>query len=224
MCIGSQYITDWHRLIVNQFTFIIICPFSCHFQSVVSILKEGSSKNHTHSPISIMSQGYVLVHICPTLCYLVRNGQLWVLHPGRDPGRDPEKPPTPTFLWECMTKYTIYTLVLHLSSIPPQACGDPATRPTCLTEKALESAIKFVVKKFPNIDTKVSSLLHWQCNRYMCTYYVLQWVSFRVQSSVVRYSANKNPTQFWILDHKTNKQTKKKPCLLTSINRRDRSH
>lgn len=42
-----------------------------------------------------------------------------------------------------------------------QSCADPTTRPSCLSEKQLEGAIKHVVKRFPNIDTKVS----------LCVYY-----------------------------------------------------
>jgi len=40
-----------------------------------------------------------------------------------------------------------------------KTCGDPSTRPSCLSEKQLESAIKHITKKFPNIDTKDKSHL-----------------------------------------------------------------
>lgn len=39
---------------------------------------------------------------------------------------------------------------------PPQACQDPQNRPSFLSEKPLETAIKHLVKKFPVAETKVS--------------------------------------------------------------------
>lgn len=37
---------------------------------------------------------------------------------------------------------------------PFQACGDANSKPAFLSDKTLESSIKMVVKKFPNIDVK----------------------------------------------------------------------
>lgn len=52
-----------------------------------------------------------------------------------------------------MCKRTIshpHTFSLFLT--PSQACADPKTRPSILTDKAMEPAIKYINKKFPNID------------------------------------------------------------------------
>ena len=35
-----------------------------------------------------------------------------------------------------------------------QACGDANSKPAFLSDKTLESSIKLVIKKFPNIDVK----------------------------------------------------------------------
>jgi len=35
-----------------------------------------------------------------------------------------------------------------------KACGDTKSKPGFLSEKSLESSIKFIVKRFPNIDVK----------------------------------------------------------------------
>ncbi|XP_039255502.1 nck-associated protein 1-like isoform X1 [Styela clava] len=35
-----------------------------------------------------------------------------------------------------------------------KACGDPRSKPSFLTEKALESAVKFIVRKFPQVDIR----------------------------------------------------------------------
>lgn len=42
-------------------------------------------------------------------------------------------------------------------SCPRQACQDPQNRPSFLSEKPLESAIKHLVRKFPVAETKVSA-------------------------------------------------------------------
>ena len=36
-----------------------------------------------------------------------------------------------------------------------QSCLDPSTRPACLSDRTLDSAVKHIIKKFPNVDTKV---------------------------------------------------------------------
>ena len=40
-----------------------------------------------------------------------------------------------------------------------KTCADSSTRPSCLSEKQLESAIKHITRKFPNVDTKEKSHL-----------------------------------------------------------------
>uniref|UniRef100_A0A669DJI7 Nck-associated protein 1 n=1 Tax=Oreochromis niloticus TaxID=8128 RepID=A0A669DJI7_ORENI len=41
-----------------------------------------------------------------------------------------------------------------LFSFPPQACGDPKAKPSYLVDKNLESAVKFIVRKFPAVETR----------------------------------------------------------------------
>lgn len=35
-----------------------------------------------------------------------------------------------------------------------QACGDAKSKPAFLSDKTLESSIKYIVRRFPNIDIK----------------------------------------------------------------------
>ncbi|MEQ2182287.1 Nck-associated protein 1, partial [Goodea atripinnis] len=37
---------------------------------------------------------------------------------------------------------------------PSQACGDPKAKPSYLVDKNLESAVKFIVRKFPAVETR----------------------------------------------------------------------
>uniref|UniRef100_A0A7N6F894 NCK associated protein 1 like n=1 Tax=Anabas testudineus TaxID=64144 RepID=A0A7N6F894_ANATE len=48
-------------------------------------------------------------------------------------------------------------------------CADPKLRPTVLTEKAMESAIKYINKKFPNIDFR-GNIVSMSCLFFMFTY------------------------------------------------------
>jgi hypothetical protein len=57
-----------------------------------------------------------------------------------------------------MYKYFAIAIVLYLF----QACGDAKSKPAFLSDKTLESSIKYIVRRFPNIDIKgVSSMLLW---------------------------------------------------------------
>lgn len=44
-----------------------------------------------------------------------------------------------------------------------QACGDPKAKPSYLVDKNLESAVKFIVRKFPAVETRNNnvSVLQW---------------------------------------------------------------
>lgn len=44
-----------------------------------------------------------------------------------------------------------------------QACGDPKAKPSYLVDKNLESAVKFIVRKFPAVETRNNnvSALAW---------------------------------------------------------------
>lgn len=50
------------------------------------------------------------------------------------------------------------TIVCRLSPLfPPshfQACGDAKAKPSYLVDKNLESAVKFIVRKFPAVETR----------------------------------------------------------------------
>lgn len=48
-----------------------------------------------------------------------------------------------------------------------QACSDPKSRPGFMTDKALESAIKYIVRKFPLTDAKVSESVAQQFIIYL---------------------------------------------------------
>uniref|UniRef100_A0A7N6AI06 NCK associated protein 1 like n=1 Tax=Anabas testudineus TaxID=64144 RepID=A0A7N6AI06_ANATE len=50
-----------------------------------------------------------------------------------------------------------------------KTCADPKLRPTVLTEKAMESAIKYINKKFPNIDFR-GNIVSMSCLFFMFTY------------------------------------------------------
>ena len=40
-----------------------------------------------------------------------------------------------------------------------QACSDSRSKPSFLIEKTLESGIKFIVRKFPQVDTRNNQVL-----------------------------------------------------------------
>lgn len=52
--------------------------------------------------------------------------------------------------------WPIYVLLSPhiLFSFPRQACGDPKAKPSYLVDKNLESAVKFIVRKFPAVETR----------------------------------------------------------------------
>lgn len=57
-----------------------------------------------------------------------------------------------------MCKYFAIAIVLYLF----QACGDAKSKPAFLSDKTLESSIKYIVRRFPNIDIKgVRSVFLW---------------------------------------------------------------
>uniref|UniRef100_A0A8C1GFQ2 Nck-associated protein 1 n=1 Tax=Cyprinus carpio TaxID=7962 RepID=A0A8C1GFQ2_CYPCA len=47
-----------------------------------------------------------------------------------------------------------FTSLLILSDLSRTACGDPKAKPSYLIDKNLESAVKFIVRKFPAIETR----------------------------------------------------------------------
>ncbi|MGH0180569.1 UNVERIFIED_CONTAM: hypothetical protein FKN15_004574 [Acipenser sinensis] len=61
---------------------------------------------------------------------------------------------------ENKTRYSTQGALIGLSEsgqdfgelAPEGTCSDPKLRPSCLTEKSMESAVKYINKKFPNID------------------------------------------------------------------------
>lgn len=50
-----------------------------------------------------------------------------------------------------------------------QACGDAKSKPGFLSDKSLESSIKYIVRRFPNIDTKGVSIVTHNCSRSYCS-------------------------------------------------------
>lgn len=59
----------------------------------------------------------------------------------------------------CFSSSTVLIIFFFLSphvlfSFPPQACGDPKAKPSYLVDKNLESAVKFIVRKFPAVETR----------------------------------------------------------------------
>uniref|UniRef100_UPI00358E413E nck-associated protein 1-like isoform X2 n=1 Tax=Myxine glutinosa TaxID=7769 RepID=UPI00358E413E len=60
-----------------------------------------------------------------------------------------------------------------------KACGDAKAKPQCLADKNLEAAVKFIVRKFPHVDTRNNSLTHLNAQKadimknlslYYCTF------------------------------------------------------
>lgn len=41
-----------------------------------------------------------------------------------------------------------------------KACGDPKAKPSYLIDKNLESAVKFIVRKFPAVETRNNNVSH----------------------------------------------------------------
>uniref|UniRef100_A0A8D3D9A0 Nck-associated protein 1 n=1 Tax=Scophthalmus maximus TaxID=52904 RepID=A0A8D3D9A0_SCOMX len=54
----------------------------------------------------------------------------------------------------CFTSCMVVTLLTSSSPPPLQACGDPKAKPSYLVDKNLESAVKFIVRKFPAVETR----------------------------------------------------------------------
>lgn len=54
----------------------------------------------------------------------------------------------------------------HLSM---QTCSDPKSKPPFLLEKSMESSLKYINKKFPNIDVRNSTVrMPSPCSEYLC--------------------------------------------------------
>lgn len=45
-----------------------------------------------------------------------------------------------------------------------QACGDAKAKPSYLVDKNLESAVKFIVRKFPAVETRNNNVSVFACN------------------------------------------------------------
>ncbi|KAK2495901.1 hypothetical protein MC885_016849 [Smutsia gigantea] len=41
-----------------------------------------------------------------------------------------------------------------------QACGDPKAKPSYVIDKNLESAVKFIVRKFPDVENRNNNVVH----------------------------------------------------------------
>lgn len=51
-----------------------------------------------------------------------------------------------------------------------QACGDPKAKPSYLVDKNLESAVKFIVRKFPAVETRNNNVSTPACMSALCLY------------------------------------------------------
>lgn len=49
-----------------------------------------------------------------------------------------------------------------------QACGDPKAKPSYLVDKNLESAVKFIVRKFPAVETRNNNVSTPACTPAAC--------------------------------------------------------
>lgn len=57
--------------------------------------------------------------------------------------------------WWCLKRCTVFKNITILTVLPIlQACGDAKSKPGFLSDKTLESSIKYIVRRFPNIDIK----------------------------------------------------------------------
>lgn len=67
----------------------------------------------------------------------------------------------------CIT-YCCVSPHLFFSSSPLQACGDPKAKPSYLVDKNLESAVKFIVRKFPAVETRNNNVSTPACVSTVC--------------------------------------------------------
>lgn len=71
----------------------------------------------------------------------------------------------------CYVPHVNHLQISVTKSYQLQACGDANSKPAFLSDKTLESSIKLVIKKFPNIDVKGVSLNVYLClQTRKCTY------------------------------------------------------
>ena len=59
-------------------------------------------------------------------------------------------------------------LFVFFFSSPLQACGDPKAKPSYLVDKNLESAVKFIVRKFPAVETRNNNVSEPACTSAVC--------------------------------------------------------
>lgn len=66
--------------------------------------------------------------------------------------------------------FDVCVYVFYFIFIFWQACGDAKSKPAFLSDKSLESCIKHIVRKFPNIDSKSVSASLVSCSWICFTY------------------------------------------------------
>lgn len=74
--------------------------------------------------------------------------------------------PQERFLWEWMMKEEVCLWgkggrVEIQCDFSVQTCSDPKSKPPFLLEKSMESSLKYINKKFPNIDVRNSTVRIW---------------------------------------------------------------
>jgi hypothetical protein len=82
----------------------------------------------------------------------------------------------------------LFQFVLYLF----QACGDAKSKPGFLSDKTLESSIKYIVRRFPSIDIKgVSPVLFWCFLRHVHIARVCGWSDLSTMLHACRYNYSK---------------------------------
>lgn len=81
--------------------------------------------------------------------------------------------------WRSVTVWSHHVFILSWPLL--QTCANPKTRPSLLTDKAMEPAIKYINKKFPNIDFRgnivsVTARLSLAFSTCLCLFFMFYFV------------------------------------------------
>lgn len=77
----------------------------------------------------------------------------------------------------------------HISFPLSQSCADPKTRPSLLKDKGMESAIKYINKKFPNIDFRGNIV---SLTATSVLYFCFSFVPYCFRQEDIQYLYNTN--------------------------------
>lgn len=70
---------------------------------------------------------------------------------------------------------------------PLQACGDPKAKPSYLVDKNLESAVKFIVRKFPAVETRNNNVSSPACTVCLPCVWMIQRGEWKSVCSVITW-------------------------------------